>query len=113
MAQEVARARPLLSGRRLSLLGVIADAPSLDAAIMAQPQLSRNSRGPSRDSRRYSCLSFSIGAFIYTVFVERAAYEYNGSGTLAKSGGKLSERVFTQPRPITANDERTLNAASR
>jgi hypothetical protein len=34
-------------------------------------------------------LSFSTGAFSYIVFVERAAYEWNGSGVLVKSRGKM------------------------
>jgi|SRR5579872_1474539 len=33
-------------------------------------------------------LSFSIGDVSYTVFVERAAFEWNGSGVLIKSHGK-------------------------
>jgi hypothetical protein len=44
-------------------------------------------------------LSFSIGAFSYVVFVERSAFDFNGSGVLVKSGGKLIAR-------LTCNQER-------
>ena len=35
-------------------------------------------------------LSFSSGDYSYIVFVERAAFEWNGSGVLVKSHGKLA-----------------------
>lgn len=45
-------------------------------------------------------LSFSIGAFSYIVFVQRAAFEWNGSGVLVKSSGKLAAYLpCDQKRP--------------
>ena len=35
-------------------------------------------------------LSFVIGAFSYSVFVDRSAFDFNGSGVFVKSGGKPS-----------------------
>ncbi len=61
----------------------------------------RFSSPPSGAKSSAEQLSFSIGDIAYVVFVERAAFDWNGSGVLVKSGNKLIARLnCNRERPV-------------